>query len=57
MNTTAQTLVGGINELNTKFANYLPLTGGIITGGVEIQGNLVAHGHKIAFRHLDAGLD
>lgn len=54
LQTTAQTLIGGINELNSKF---LPLTGGIITGGVEIQGNLIAHGHKLAFRHLDAGLD
>ena len=54
LQTSAQTLISGINELNSKF---LPLTGGIITGGVEIQGNLIAHGHKLAFRHLDAGLD
>ena len=42
LNTTAKTLVGGINELNTKFANYLPLTGGTLSGSITAP---ILNGH------------
>ena len=40
LNTTAKTLVGGINELNSKFANYLAINNGAINKSQITTGTL-----------------